>query len=451
MRVVLDLESDGLLDVVTKIHCLCYYDIDTKESVSLTDYNDIASLVTNPNLTLICHNSIRFDVPVLEQILDIKITGRVIDTLPLSWYLYPNRERHGLAFWGEEFGVPKPIIENWKTQTLAEYIHRCEEDVKINTKLFLNMVDYLILIYEDKDINSIINYLMFKMQCAREQEVVKWRLDVKQCEKNLELLSDEKIHKREALSSIMPEYITYNIKTKPKKPYKADGTYSIIGEKWFQLLEEKGLDEDFDGEIESEGIKDVGNPNSSQQLKEWLFSLGWKPITFKFEKEEDGTIRKIPQINLPMGQGICESVKDLYEVQPGLDNLDKYSVLSHRIGLLKGFLKNVDNEGYLQAQVQGLANTLRFKHTTIVNLPGVDKNYGEYIRSCLIAPEGKLLCGSDMVALENRTGEHYMYYFDPQYVIEKNTEGFDPHTDIAVLAGLMTKDEEKFFKWYKNS
>jgi hypothetical protein len=32
--------------------------------------------------------------------------------------------------------ISKPVIEDWKGQTLEEYQHRCKEDVKINSKLW---------------------------------------------------------------------------------------------------------------------------------------------------------------------------------------------------------------------------------------------------------------------------------------------------------------------------
>lgn len=122
MKVIFDLESDGLLDECTKIYCFCYYNIETNESVSLTNYDDIINIVTDKNNTLIGHNIIRFDVPVLEKILKCKVRCKLIDTLALSWYLYPMRTKHGLESWGEDFGVPKPIVlkNEWKGLSLDE-------------------------------------------------------------------------------------------------------------------------------------------------------------------------------------------------------------------------------------------------------------------------------------------------------------------------------------------
>jgi DNA polymerase I-like protein with 3'-5' exonuclease and polymerase domains len=129
-----------------------------------------------------------------------------------------------------------------------------------------------------------------------------------------------------------------------------------------------------------------------------------------------------------------------------LELLDGLSVISHRISILKGFLSAVDEEGYVQAQVQGLTNTLRWKHKVCVNLPGVDKPYGEDIRGCLIAPEGYVLVGSDMSSLEDRTKQHYMWDFDPAYVKEMMTDDFDPHLDLCVAGGMLTDDQVRDHK-----
>ncbi len=113
----------------------------------------------------------------------------------------------------------------------------------------------------------------------------------------------------------------------------------------------------------------------------------------------------------------------------------------------------VNEEGNKMAKISGFTNTLRFKHKTIVNLPSIKKPYGKLIRGCLIAPEGYELVGSDMSSLEDRTKQHYMYKFDPEYVEEMQTDDFDPHLDLAVVAGFLTQEESdshKRYSEYKN-
>ncbi len=115
-----------------------------------------------------------------EKLLGIKINARIIDTLGLSWTLYPNRFEHGLGEWGEDLGIAKPPIVDWKNEPVEVYVHRCSEDVKINTKLFNLQLEYLKKIY-DNDLGAIgryMDYISFKLDCAKEQEEVRVKIDV---------------------------------------------------------------------------------------------------------------------------------------------------------------------------------------------------------------------------------------------------------------------------------
>lgn len=359
---------------------------------------------------------------------------------------------HGLADWGEEFGIPKPKVDDWDNLTVEEYVHRCEEDVKINTKLWEKQWKHLKLLYgSEEEAWRLIDYLSFKMDCAREQERNRWKLDVDRCEKVLKKLSEEKKEKTLGLARVMPKVAQKALKSPPKKPYKKDGSLSVTGCQWQEFLLENNLPLDHQEKVEYVKSYEEPNPNSHQQIKSWLYMLGWKPETFKYNRDkETGDVKKIEQINKPHGGGICSSIKLLYDKEPSLELLDGLSVISHRISILKGFLSDVDEEGYVQAQVQGLTNTLRWKHKVCVNLPGVDKPYGEDIRGCLVAPDGYILVGSDMSSLEDRTGMHYQYDLDPEYVEMKSTDGYDPHLQMCVVAGMITEDEAEFYKWYQS-
>lgn len=449
MRIVGDIESDGLLDTITKIHCLCYYDYDTGESKSLTSYKDIINLFNQDDLTFICHNNIRFDIPAIEKILGIKVKARLIDTLALSWYLFPDRLKHGLEYWGVDLGIIKPHIGDWSGDTeesLDAIINRCQEDVKINTELFNLQINKLLKIYSNGNLDRFLDYISFKMDCAREQEEVRWKLDKEKCEKVLSKLLTDRDIKIEALTKAMPENIKYGIATKPNKTHIKDGSISAQGEKWFYLLGQKGLPLGYEEPIQIEILREPGNPNSVPQIKKWLFDLGWVPQEFKYVKEPDPnnperTInRPVPQINT-QDDGICPSVKLLYEKEPKLENLESLGIINHRISILEGFLENVSEDGYLQAQISGLTNTLRFQHKVLVNIPTIFKPYGEDIRGCLIAPEGMILCGSDLSGAEESTKHHYMTYYDPKYVEEMRQPGFDPHLDIALEAKMLTQQQ----------
>lgn len=443
--IIFDLEGDGLEP--TKIHVFSWKEVGGKVK-STSDYNLIREVVSSAG-RLIGHNIILFDVPVLERLLGVSIKAELVDTLALSWYLYPKRPRHGLEGWGEDLGIPKPEIVDWESLSYEEYKHRCEEDVKITELLWNKCSSYLDEIYKKGgNKEGLVKYLSFKVHCVRLQEESKWRLDVEKAEANLERLSKELEEKRGELEAAMPRVPIYTVKTRPKKPYKADRSLSALGVKWFALLEERGLHEDTTKVTYISG-HNPPNASSVPQVKDWLYSLGWIPETFKYNRnKETGDIKKVPQIKSDKDDGsLCPSVLALAEEVPAILLLEGYGVLQHRIGILKGFLSSY-KDGYLKASVGGLTNTLRFKHKELVNLPGVGGAYGKEIRECLIAPEGYELCGSDQSSLEDRTKQHYMFEYDPEYVEEMNEPGFDPHTALAVSAGAMTEDEEKFFKWF---
>lgn len=188
-RIVFDCEGDSLTP--TKIHTLNWYDVDKKEHFQTYSYEEMRKVLLEAD-TLIGHNIVVFDVPVLERILKIKIDGRLIDTLPLSWYLYPQIQKHGLDQWGERLGVKKPEITDWENLPKEEYAHRCAEDVKITLKLWYKELDDLGKIYKSRgSYNRLINYLSFKMKCARLQSDAGWKIDVELAGKTFQKFYEE--------------------------------------------------------------------------------------------------------------------------------------------------------------------------------------------------------------------------------------------------------------------
>jgi DNA polymerase I-like protein with 3'-5' exonuclease and polymerase domains len=432
--IVFDIEADGLLEDATKIHCLSYRDPNGGSVVSTSDYNDMRNILLKAK-GLIGHNIIRYDIPLLEKILDIKIKAQLFDTLPMSWVINYNRSRHGLDTFGEDFGIPKPVITDWHNLTTEEYIHRCQEDVKINCKLWQDLIKRFMFIYKDKtELNRFFRYLQFKMDCAKEAEHQGWKLDVQKAQGLVQQLTDLQDHKTQELVDVMPMRKIMAVKSKPKSCYKKDGSLSSQGKKWADLLDGEGLPHDYEGEVTVVKGVEAANPMSSDQVKDWLFGLGWKPCTFKYVGE-----RKIPQVRV-YGE-LTKSVKILMDDNKQVQVLDGLTVLQHRLGILKGFLE-CQRDGYVKAEIAGLTNTLRFKHQKpLVNLPGVDKPWGMEIRGCLTAPDGYLLCGADMTSLEDTTKRHYMHSYDPDYVAEMSQPGFDPHLDLARHAGYATQEE----------
>lgn len=143
--VVFDIETNGLLDVLDKIHVLSW-STDGKEVHHTHDYDEMRKFFTETEV-LVGHNIIRFDIVAVEKVLGIKVKARLIDTLALSWYLNHDRVKHGLEWYGVEYGIPKPVIKDWDSLTPEDYANRCDEDVKINFRLWRDLQTKLKRLY----------------------------------------------------------------------------------------------------------------------------------------------------------------------------------------------------------------------------------------------------------------------------------------------------------------
>jgi DNA polymerase I-like protein with 3'-5' exonuclease and polymerase domains len=434
---VFDIETDGF--DATKIHVFSWGSPGGTLS-STSDYNVMRDVVENAEC-LVGHNIVGFDLPVLKRLAGAVPKGMIVDTLALSWYLNHKHSRHGLEAYGERYGVPKPKIDDWENLSYEDYRYRCEEDVQINLRLWVDLERKLKRLYRD-GYDHLLRYLTFKMECLHEQGEYGWRLDVEKAQELHDRLALEKENKEIELRDVMPPKVlttTYHPPLKHEKVNK-DGSPNHYWGVWRQRLKDAMLPLTTLTPITVVKGTEPGNPNSHVQMKDWLFSLGWQPRTFDYKPGEKwGEEKRIPQTKKD-GE-LCSSVKELIEVEPKLAVYDGLTVISHRLSVVKGFLES-HKGGYLKATAHGLTNTFRFKHEKpLVNIPGVDSPYGEEIRGCLIAPDGYQLIGCDMVSLEDTTKRHYMQPLDPEYVAEMSQEGYDPHLDLAKYAGEVTQEQ----------
>ena len=151
---VFDLESDGLYDKVTKIHCIVIHDITADQTFSygpdrITDA--IAYLATAD--VLIGHNILFYDCPVLQKLHSFDCKARIIDTLVCTRLIWPKEKLYDLDI--EQYPqVPKELrgsasLKTWgwrladhkiSFKDFSEYsqemLEYCQQDVAITTKLW---------------------------------------------------------------------------------------------------------------------------------------------------------------------------------------------------------------------------------------------------------------------------------------------------------------------------
>lgn len=450
---VVDIEADDLIEKATKIHVLGYHRIGTKEVKTLTDYNEIRRFFRQPDLCIIGHNFFLYDSIVLDKLLGVGFNYRIIDTLAMSWYLYPRELKHGLEAWGDnpKIGLKKVQIDDWVNGDIESYIERVTQDVKINANLFYLLWRDLLNLYSDAAAaNNVLDLLNSILDLYREQYFNPFVLDVELTEKNLAELLSLKEQKESLLRKLMPPVPIKTKKTLPKVLYKKDGSLSENGLRWFQLLDELGASRDVEMVEYTSGYEEP-NPSSTEQVKEWLYQNGWQPETYKESISVSGAVTQVPQIKDKEGS-LCKSVLKLIDKYPDIKELSDLSIINHRIGILKGFLRDKSVEHTLHGEIAGLTNTLRSRHKRVVNLPKFGVPLGSYIRPCLTVNlgGGEVLLGADLVGLEAYGRVCLIYDIDPNSATELLDPDFDTHLDLSVFAKLMSKEEADSYKELKN-
>lgn len=161
MNLVFDIETDNLLDDVTKIHCLVIHDLTTHQTSVFNDQGSGEAIVRGIQMLevadcLIGHNSICFDLAVIAKLFPwFNKPSCCLDTLVLSNLYHPNLldidkkrvlpnmplsmyGRHSLKAWGYRLNVYKGQFgeeTDWKkwSQEMEDY---CIQDVKVTIKLW---------------------------------------------------------------------------------------------------------------------------------------------------------------------------------------------------------------------------------------------------------------------------------------------------------------------------
>ena len=81
MKYILDLETDGLLDTVTKIHCIVLRGVENDQVHAFSGdmLSEAIPYLENASV-LVGHNLIAYDLPVLEKLMGFTFKKEVIDT-----------------------------------------------------------------------------------------------------------------------------------------------------------------------------------------------------------------------------------------------------------------------------------------------------------------------------------------------------------------------------------
>jgi hypothetical protein len=343
------------------------------------------------------------------------------------------------------------FLKNKKAEHVDLMSFRVKEDVLINRLLWEECLSYYLELYSD-DVDTVgmhIRFLMSIMDLVAEQEFLGIKLDRKLCEDGLAILTGLAEEKIEILKTILPKIPVKKVVTFPAKGlYKKDGSLSVAGEKYLSYVKGCGLDLSYEGPIEVVTSHKDANPVSVSQVKDYLLSIGWVPERFEENINTKGESIKVAQIKTK-DKLLCPSILLLVDKVPEIKALEDLSTINHRASYLKGFLKNVREDGYIPAQISGLTNTIRLKHKTLVNLPKVSASFGQYVRPVLTCEDDEVMIGSDLSSLENYTRTNFVLPWQPDAADILDDPEYDSHTQLAIYANMMDQADEDLYKWYK--
>lgn len=463
MAIILDLETDGLYNECNKIHCAVAYDPDLDIFTEFTP-DEIHKLPRwlDHVTALSCHNGIGFDLKVLKKVLNYDYKGKYIDTLLLSRILWPDLEpasyrdestgktitsksTHGVEGWGIRLGISKPVHEDWKVFS-PEMLHRCKEDVKIQAKLFQHIQQKM----DEYNINwvNVINCEQKVWRIMEEAADYGWDFDLQKAYELVEQLSTKVQEIDTKLVSLLPLKTIQVTKTESgsTKAFKANGDPTESTIKWW-LSEKPDVPLEINGDFCKVQFEQF-NIGSSQQVKNYLLTNGWKPKEWNFKKDRfNKPIRDKYNNLIKASPKVPKTAEDWEEVAeqiqlPSISLLSERNKASHRCSQIKGLIAATRMDHRIEAQANTCAtNTARMTHRTVVNIPKADPKvyYGQQMRSLFRASEGKVLVGCDASALEARIEAHYIYPYDRITADElingdihsKNAEVFQTTRSIA--------------------
>ena len=415
MKLIFDIETDDL--DATKVWCIVAKELDGKSYRFTPDEIEDGIKLLQDADTLIGHNIIGFDLPVLGNLYNFKYEGKIIDTLVMSRLYNPVRENgHSLKTWGYRLGIPKQEQPEFESYTSA-MLNYCEQDV------ILNEAVYKYLLNEGTGFSKQSFDLEQKTaSIIREQEKTGFYFDSQQAMTLLAQLSQNKADvEDEVQKTFKPKWV----EDKMVLPYTNKN-----GE-----LSKRGLTDDEYENILISGNREPFmrrklvdfNLGSRKQIGEYLIDFGWQPEKFTPTGQpivDEGTLKKITHIKE------AKLIAD-------------YLLYQKRIAQVSSWIDELKDDRVHGRVIPNGTITGRMTHRNpnIAQVPNLGSPYGKECRACWTVPEGYKLVGIDASGLELRMLAHYMN--DADY-IEEVVNG-DIHSTNQELAGLKTRDQAKTF------
>ena len=297
-QLVVDIEGDGLLPELTRIHCIgvavvgeaCVktYTDDDPSLPSIREGLDRLKAAER----LIGHNFIGYDMPAINKLYpDTVVFNQVWDTMTMAALVEPSRVSLSLASFGKQFGFPKGDFKDF-SQYSEEMKVYLERDVQLTARVYGFIQNQLKTLYRGgNDYRPAIQLEHQVQQALALQSNHGFRFDVQNAEKLSVKLTEDISSLEQMLGKVFshefkPVTGSWDFKTR---------TWRNV-DKWEPSVNNKKL-----GYVKGAPLcrcsHDLFNPGSRQQVARRLnVQYGWIPTDFTDDgrpKLDEGTLSNL--------------------------------------------------------------------------------------------------------------------------------------------------------------
>jgi len=424
---VFDIETDGLYDKASKVHCIVIYDINGQSTLSFGpgDIDSALEYLRSADV-LIGHNICFYDVPVLKKLYpDIELNARIIDTLICTRLIWPkevlyeldieqypqvpkkNRGSASLKTWGWRLASHKLDFKDF-TEYSEEMLKYCVQDVVVTFNL------WQLIATQNYEASSLLLEHDFALAINKQiRSGVPFDLDAA-----FDLVDSFRAKEAELVSHLKEIFppIKHESTFIPKVNNKSRGY--VKGEPFVKVNYEEF------------------NPGSRQQIVDRLYKkYGWtadKTTEKGNPVLDDDVLEKLPY--------------------PEAKPLAEYMLIKKRLGQIadgnNAWIKLYNNDtGCIHGDVTTngcITGRCSHRNPNMGQVPAGYSPYGKECRSLFIPPDGWDLIGVDAKALELRCLAGYLALWDNgDYARLVTDESVDIHTYNQKQFGVETRDISK--------
>jgi len=407
MKLVFDIEANGLLTTVSKFHCAGALDVETGNEYWFRPHQlqEFLDLLDSAKV-IIAHNAYGYDVEALRILSGGSWTPKAtVQCIKVMSQMLNYRRfgfGHSLKQWGEAFGDQKGDYNGGWEEFNEDMFEYMKQDVRLGARVYNHLMQEVKNYIASSNSKGILKALRSEMQMDHimvKQNRNGWLFNSMEATQLLTTVEEKMRSIEDFINPQLPARLR-KVDNEPKSPkFTKAGKPAAWMRKWFELSDECMVDDcpvwgEFSRIEFIDG--DVGNTDTVKRL---LYSLGWKPDEWNWKRIDGKFVKVSPKLSDSSLEGLGDVGKALME----------YYTLRSRHSIIKGWFEHIDSNSRLHGDVFNIGTpTFRQTHKIIANLPSGKAVLGPEVRKLFVAKDGYKLVSADSAACQLRLLAHFM-------------------------------------------